>query len=128
VDCDENVDNGAIKAWKSKSVIFHKTDQSPPTSHQKTSTVQCWLCDGPHSFRQCSELNHMKSVCIKRPSVLKHFQQLLLKKNGEAIRILMEAPEFVDDATLSTSHNDNEVSLWNPSENNDQDEHMGIDD
>jgi hypothetical protein len=57
----------------------------------------------------------MKSVCIKRPSVLKHFQQLLLDKNGEAIRILMEAPEFFDDNSFSgTEHIDNPSS--SPSE------------
>jgi hypothetical protein len=49
------------------------------------SPVQCWLCDGPHGFRQCNELNRMKSVCIKRPNVLKHFQQMLLDKNSQAI-------------------------------------------
>jgi hypothetical protein len=60
----------------------------------------------------------MKSVCIKRPSVLKHFQQLLLDKNGEAIRILLETPEFFDDTTFSHSK-DGDKNPSNHSAHND---------
>jgi hypothetical protein len=104
VDCDDD-DHNAIKALTStKKLTTRHSDRKYTVNGSKTSTVQCWLCDGPHSFRQCSELNRMKSVCIKRPSVLKHFQQLILDKNGEAIRVLMDAPEFFDDKSFSQSH------------------------
>jgi hypothetical protein len=106
VNCEDK-DKEHIKAIdSSKSTTKLKKVRFQP----KTSTVQCWLCDGPHSFRECSELKRMKSVCIKRPSVLKHFQQLLLDKNGDAIKILMEAPEFFDDASFSDSSRNDEPS------------------
>jgi hypothetical protein len=40
----------------------------------------------------------MKSICIKHPNVLKHFQKMLLDKNTQAIRVLFEAPEFFDNS------------------------------
>ena len=84
-----------------KQIDKYKT--SVPASSQK---VQCWLCDGPHAFRQCSELVRMKNICFKRPQVRKHFQQLLLNKNGDAIKVLLDAPELFDD---STALNDNAI-------------------
>lgn len=80
-----------------------KTDSKPSTKSLKQSNVQCWLCDGPHSFHQCNELTRMKTLCIKRPQVLKHFQDLLLKKEG--IKVLMDASEFFD-GSLNSAHDD----------------------
>jgi hypothetical protein len=113
VDCDEESDKASIKAVmsnKSTSATNHQRDKlhSKQQKSQQQSTLRCWLCDGPHSFRQCTELTRMKSLCIKHPSVLKHFQQLLLDKNGEAIRVMMEAPEFFDDASFPASQENNE--------------------
>jgi hypothetical protein len=84
------------------------------------SKVVCWLCDGPHSFHQCKELECMKSVCIQYPNVLKHFQHLLLKKDGEGIKILTDAPEFFDDALT-----DNKDDLDNHN-NDDADQHIKL--
>eukprot|EP00557_Chaetoceros_sp_GSL56_P006725 CAMPEP_0176492420 /NCGR_PEP_ID=MMETSP0200_2-20121128/8986_1 /TAXON_ID=947934 /ORGANISM="Chaetoceros sp., Strain GSL56" /LENGTH=96 /DNA_ID=CAMNT_0017889975 /DNA_START=99 /DNA_END=389 /DNA_ORIENTATION=- len=52
----------------------------------------------------------MKNVCIKRPSVLKHFRQLLLEKNSDAIRVLLEAPDFFDNDPLESIPIDNASS------------------
>jgi hypothetical protein len=100
VDCKEENNDKSIHA-------INKNNKSlPPRDHSSSKStanppVQCWLCDGPHGFRQCKELTRMKSVCIKRPNVLKHFQQMLLDKNSQAIRVLLEAPEFFDESTLA---------------------------
>jgi hypothetical protein len=106
VDChsDDGIDH--IKSID----LNKKIDKNFPSPQKKVqfasstgSKVQCWLCDGPHGFRQCKDLDRMKSVCKKRPSVLKHFQQLVLDKNSEGIRILMDAPELFDDLPFDQS-------------------------
>lgn len=51
----------------------------------------------------------MKSVCIQRPNVMKHFQQLLLKKDGEGIKVLMDAPEFFDEGSLNSNNDSNDT-------------------
>jgi hypothetical protein len=116
---DDNDNIKAIDGKKATKVLPKRKVHFPSTS-TSSSTVQCWLCDGPHSFHQCQELTKMKSVCIKRPSVLKHFQQLLLDKNGEAIRVLLDAPEFFDDTIsqaedITDNHFDQDISQDNPS-------------
>jgi hypothetical protein len=45
----------------------------------------------------------MKTLCIKCPQVLKHFQDLLLKKEG--IKVLMDVSEFFD-GTLDSANDD----------------------
>lgn len=82
-----------------KRIQHHQTQtgDSDRLSKNKASQVQCWLCDGPHSFRQCQELTRMKSVCAKRPQVKKHFRQLLLERNAPALKVLVDAPDFFDD-------------------------------
>jgi hypothetical protein len=89
------------------------------------SAVQCWLCDGPHSFRQCEELVRMKNICAKRPQVQKHFHQLLLKKNVDGIKMILDAPDIFDDdlsveepqdthtAQLDTTNETAEIDLQN---------------
>jgi hypothetical protein len=126
-DCGDKHDAEEIKIVNSssKNNPSNKKNIVKFKSVSGTSGVQCWLCDGPHSFRQCNELSRMKRVCIKRPSVLKHFQQLLLDKNGEAIRILMEAPEFFDDAAALDSAHSEEPS---PSPNEDPSNDNAADD
>lgn len=52
--------------------VPNKQSSTPWSSKRKTDTlgdtqVQCWLCDGPHSFRQCKGLNHVKGVCARHP-------------------------------------------------------------
>jgi hypothetical protein len=106
-EIDVPTDDCRIKAISNNGNKPRPTSQKSsfqPTKAKMESKVVCWLCDGPHSFRQCKELARMKSVCIQRPNVLKHFQQLLLKKDGDGIKILMDAPDFFDDAIIDTSH------------------------
>ena len=73
-----------------------RIDKSTKPVSSSPSKVQCWLCDGPHAFRQCTELICMKNICFKHPQVREHFQQLLLNKNGEAVKVLLDAPELFD--------------------------------
>jgi hypothetical protein len=90
------------------------------TKAKMESKVVCWLCDGPHSFRQCKELDRMKSVCIQRPNVMRHFQQLLLKKDGEGIKVLMDAPEFFDEGPIEVPNATDDHDT--PVENGDMDD------
>ena len=68
--------------FSEKTKYDPKTKAFPLKSalHNALNDVQCWLCDSPHSFHQCQKLQWMKSVCVKQPNVLKHFQQMILKK------------------------------------------------
>jgi hypothetical protein len=67
----------------------------------------------------------MKSVCIQRPNVLKHFQQLMLKRDGEGIKVLMDAPEFFDEDMMeSHGHNTNTDSNDTADNNNEDDQHI----
>jgi hypothetical protein len=103
VDCTDD-DDGIHLIGDKKPKPMPSCKSPPPStslSDRKTSLmVQCWLCDGPHNFRPCKDIARMKSVCIKRPNVLKHFQQMLLDRNGQAIRVLLDAPEFFDSSTF----------------------------
>jgi hypothetical protein len=106
-DIDVPTDDCRIKAISNNGNKPRPTSQKSsfqPTKAKMESKVICWLCDGLHSFRQCKELARMKSVCIQRPNVLKHFQQVLLKKDGDGIKILMDAPDFFDDAIIDMNH------------------------
>jgi hypothetical protein len=78
-------------------------EQSIHKSKSENTKVQCWLCDGPHSFPQCDNLVRMKNICVKRPQVQKHFRQLLLKKNADGIKMILDTPDIFDD-DLSTDH------------------------
>jgi hypothetical protein len=99
VDCEDDNDESIRAIIKNnKSLPTRKHDSNKSTANP---SLQCWLCDGPHGFRQCKELSRMKSVCIKRPNVLKHFQQMLIDKNGQAIRVLLDAPEFFDESQFA---------------------------
>lgn len=51
------------------------------TNH-KAQELQCWLCDGNHSFRKCDQLQRLNSICAKRPKISK-FVQNMLKKDGD---------------------------------------------
>lgn len=86
-----------------------KVSFATPTSSDSTTDVkvQCWLCDGPHSFRQCKELVRIRGVCTQRPQVRKHFRNLLLQKNhGNELKVLLDAPELFDDPTADDSSSD----------------------
>mmetsp|Transcript_14774 Transcript_14774/g.27803 ORF Transcript_14774/g.27803 Transcript_14774/m.27803 type:complete len:174 (-) Transcript_14774:869-1390(-) len=76
---------------------LNKIDKPITTSSTNKPAVQCWLCDGPHTFQQCSELTRMKNICAKRPQVQKHFRQLLLNRNAGGIKVLLDAPDLFDD-------------------------------
>jgi hypothetical protein len=85
---------------------LQSVQQKPQASSNASPTVKCWLCDGPHSFRQCKDLTRVKTICAQRPQVRKHFQQLLLNKtNGDAIKVLLELPELFEDS--GPDHADN---------------------
>jgi hypothetical protein len=60
--------------------VNYLTDEMTVNGEKFDSKVGCWLCDGPHSFCQCTELDQMKSACIKGLNVLKQFQHFLLNK------------------------------------------------
>jgi hypothetical protein len=104
-DCDDNELKETVKKVQFSKTIRHNVDKpkvKSTNSHianlkEGQSNVQCWLCDGPHTFCQCSELTRMKNLCFKRPQVKKHFQQLLLQRNGDAIKVLLDAPDLFDD-------------------------------
>jgi hypothetical protein len=107
-DCHDTLPNDIKALNQHKPSVSFKEKSLPPVMSHKSShlksalrsgdnNVQCWLCDGAHSFRHCQDLQRMKSVCIKRPNVLKHFQRMLLNKNGDAIKILLDASEFFDE-------------------------------
>jgi hypothetical protein len=106
-DMDDCYNDPDIKALSSNKQVKKHGDKAtlgsndfplkPALRGNLSNGVQCWLCDGPHTFRQCQELQRMKSVCIKRPNVLKHFQHMLLNKNSAAIKVLLDASEFFDD-------------------------------
>jgi hypothetical protein len=105
-ESNDKVENDDIKIIKDDKKVKTLPKHTVKFSSNSPSTsVQCWLCDGPHSFRQCQDIARMKSVCIKRPSVLKHFQQLILDRNGEAIRAMLDAPEFFDESLECASNN-----------------------
>jgi hypothetical protein len=87
--------------------------------------VQCWLCDGPHSFRQCKELVHIRGVCTQRPQVRKHFRNLLLQKNhGNELKVLLEAPELFDDPAADESSCDPATLDVTDATSNDHDDHV----
>mmetsp|Transcript_3560 Transcript_3560/g.6720 ORF Transcript_3560/g.6720 Transcript_3560/m.6720 type:complete len:615 (-) Transcript_3560:1923-3767(-) len=100
--CDDKTsitDDDSIKKLQSN---FHSSKTSSDKSKVlESAQVKCWLCDGPHSFRQCKDLVRVKNICSQRPQVRKHFQQLLLQKTGgDAIKVLLDFPEIFDDSSL----------------------------
>jgi Integrase core domain. len=102
-----HTDNDAIK--KIQSHQAKKLSSSLASSPPNDPKVQCWLCDGPHSFRQCQELVRIKGVCAQRPQVRKHFHQLLLQKsNGFELKVLLDAPELFDDPGTSPPSDSNQ--------------------
>jgi hypothetical protein len=54
------------------------------SGHQ--STVQCWLCDGPHTFRECKELQRLHNVCAKRPILTKYITKMMKSTRDDATK------------------------------------------
>jgi Integrase core domain. len=125
-DQDDYCDTSDVNESSIKKVHFQNksknSDSKTSTKQPKQTSVQCWLCDGPHSFRQCNELTRMRSLCIKRPQVLKHFQDLLLKKEG--IKVLMDASEFFDGSLTDDENNSCGSKTENSDDKNDSDHHI----
>jgi hypothetical protein len=109
-DASQTTDTSIHKVNASSSKKPHdalpKSLNQLPSTSPKGTTVQCWLCDGPHSFRQCQELARVKGVWPQRPQVRKHFRQLLLQRNpGNELKVLLDAPEFFDDKESPQDNN-----------------------
>jgi hypothetical protein len=43
----------------------------------KKTAVQCWLCDGQHTFRECNQLTKLRTVCAKRPAISKYIKTMM---------------------------------------------------
>ena len=112
---DDQYMNEAIEHPHIRKIVANPGNNCKVFPSKNNANVQCWLCDGNHTFHDCTSLRHMKTICSERPQVLCHFQQLLLKRDGPAIKIHLDAPEFFDDTlsgpNVQESNDDTEQSL-----------------
>jgi hypothetical protein len=89
--------------------------QSKGERHGK-SQVQCWLCDGSHTFRECGELKRLHAVCAKRPTLSKYVSKMVLAKHDDSakkmsIRALIEVYDSDDikDGFTNKAQEDNSI-------------------
>jgi hypothetical protein len=77
-------DNDPLLALDSIQQIPSTTMMKQPSS--PSSLVQCWLCDGPHTFRDCKELKRLHTVCAKRPNLSKYVTKLIKNARDDNTR------------------------------------------
>jgi hypothetical protein len=64
---DDDSNNKSHPAFDDNGIgtLMTSIQQLHAKRNDKSSPVQCWLCDGPHTFRDCDQLKRLHSVCAK---------------------------------------------------------------
>lgn len=65
---------------------IHQFSNQDSVHKGKSTNVQCWLCDGPHTFRACDQLKRLHSVCAKRPTLSKYISSMVKHDKNDSTR------------------------------------------
>jgi hypothetical protein len=90
----------AVTSINQLQTTLNQSKLSSPTS-SKSTVIQCWLCDGPHTFKDCKDLKRLHSGCAKHPTLSKYVAKMVQGKQDDntkciSIKAILEAHDEED--------------------------------
>mmetsp|Transcript_17203 Transcript_17203/g.32572 ORF Transcript_17203/g.32572 Transcript_17203/m.32572 type:complete len:491 (+) Transcript_17203:1535-3007(+) len=106
----DNHDNSVTVLDKSIKSITSTSKPNKPVASKKGS-VQCWLCDGPHTFCECKDLKRLNAVCAKRPTLTKYIMNMTRSLQDDSakwisIKAILDSYEIDDNHEASSDSSD----------------------